>query len=310
MSNFQGIRAAMRLMAAAGLSLLAAFGALAQTVRYIHTDGLGSPVLATDKDRNVLERSEYEPYGSLLSRAVIDGPGYTGHVVDAATELTYMQQRYYNSDIARFISVDPVVVGNDGENFNRYWYAAANPYKNIDPDGRFTIAVGRGGSAAAIVGISGGVQHTFSFPSLNPRTWRYGMIGQFGVQAGTDVGAGYSYQISISEVNSAEEMAGNAIEGSAGGSVNVRGGSIGYERTLCTRCKPTHTISVGGKLAFLPFEFHTTASKAKGSTLFGPPVGSPNVTVGQATLISSQSPPVPTVTVGEPQALPPADKKR
>ncbi|MCI2245838.1 RHS repeat-associated core domain-containing protein [Xanthomonas sp. PPL568] len=137
MSNFQGIHAALRLMAAAALSLLVAFSAPAQTVRYIHTDALGSPVLVTDKSRNVVELSEYEPYGSLLNRPVTDGPGYTGHVMDSATSLTYMQQRYYDPQIGRFLSVDPVTVNsNNGINFSRYWYASNNPYTNTDPDGR------------------------------------------------------------------------------------------------------------------------------------------------------------------------------
>ncbi|AWV07939.1 hypothetical protein C9I47_2258 [Lysobacter maris] len=37
--------------------------AQAQTVTYIHTDALGSPVVETDANRNVIERNEYEPYG-------------------------------------------------------------------------------------------------------------------------------------------------------------------------------------------------------------------------------------------------------
>ncbi|XQA65240.1 RHS repeat-associated core domain-containing protein [Xanthomonas sacchari] len=143
MSNFHGIRAAMRLMAAAGLSLLVTFGASAQTVRYIHTDALGSAVFVTDKDRNVVELSEYEPYGNLLNRSVTDGPGYTGHVADAATGLTYMQQRYYDPGIGRALSVDPVAANpKNGAGFNRYSYAANNPYKFTDPDGRCEAPTG------------------------------------------------------------------------------------------------------------------------------------------------------------------------
>jgi len=109
----------------------------AQTVRYIHTDGLGSVVAVTDASRNVIERREYEPFGAQLTPAVYGGPGYTGHVQDAATGLTYMQQRYYDPTIGRFLSVDPIAAdSNTGANFNRYKYAANNPYRFIDPDGR------------------------------------------------------------------------------------------------------------------------------------------------------------------------------
>ncbi|MEL1264690.1 RHS repeat-associated core domain-containing protein [Pseudoxanthomonas putridarboris] len=110
---------------------------LAQTVvEYLHTDALGSVVAVTDESGNVIERREYEPYGYQLTPAVQDGPGYTGHVQDAATGLTYMQQRYYDPLCGCFLSVDPVTAfGGDLRHFNRYAYAFNNPYKFVDPDG-------------------------------------------------------------------------------------------------------------------------------------------------------------------------------
>src|SRR5699024_2663698 len=84
-----------------------------------------------------LERREYEPYGEQLTPAVQGGPGYTGHVQDAATGLTYMQQRYYDPEIGMFLSVDPVTAySNPIGQFHRYRYANNNPYGFTDPDGR------------------------------------------------------------------------------------------------------------------------------------------------------------------------------
>ncbi|MGX5732493.1 RHS repeat domain-containing protein [Pseudoxanthomonas beigongshangi] len=109
----------------------------AQTVEYIHTDALGTPVAITDSVGNIVERSEYEPYGQLVNRVLTDGPGFAGHLQDAATGLTYMQQRYYDPLIGRFLSTDPVTAySNSGANFNRFWYANNNPYRFMDPDGR------------------------------------------------------------------------------------------------------------------------------------------------------------------------------
>jgi len=111
--------------------------AVAETVEYFHTDALGTPIAVTDASGNLIETSEYEPYGNLLNRPLTDGPGFTGHVQDAATGLTYMQQRYYDPVIGRFLSVDPVTVSSSsGINFNRYGYGSNNPYKFFDPDGR------------------------------------------------------------------------------------------------------------------------------------------------------------------------------
>jgi hypothetical protein len=48
-----------------------------------------------------------------------------------------MQQRYYDPQLGRFLSVDPVTAyGGDMRHFNRYAYAYNNPYRFTDPDGR------------------------------------------------------------------------------------------------------------------------------------------------------------------------------
>ncbi|WP_169741508.1 RHS repeat-associated core domain-containing protein, partial [Arenimonas oryziterrae] len=63
--------------------------------------------------------------------------GYTGHVMDQGTGLTYMQQRYYDPQIGRFVSVDPVSTEMySGDNFGRYKYSNDSPYVFSDPDGR------------------------------------------------------------------------------------------------------------------------------------------------------------------------------
>jgi RHS repeat-associated protein len=108
--------------------------------KFLHTDALGSPVAVTDAFRNVVETSEYEPYGQLLNRPLKDGPGFTGHVSDAVTGLSYMQQRYYDPQVGRFLSTDPVTAYEKPmTNFNRYVYALNNPYRFNDPDGRNAV---------------------------------------------------------------------------------------------------------------------------------------------------------------------------
>ena len=114
-------------------------GAGTATISYLHTDALGSPIAKTNSSGTVIETSEYEPYGDLLNRANDDRAGYTGHVMDAASGLTYMQQRYYDPQIGRFLSVDPVTAySSPVAMFNRYRYANSNPYRYYDPDGRCT----------------------------------------------------------------------------------------------------------------------------------------------------------------------------
>jgi len=117
---------------------LLAGNALGQTtVEYIHTDALGSPVAVTDTAGVVRERKIYEPYGTGVVHSPGDEVGFTGHVEDSATSLVYMQQRYYDSQLGRFISNDPVKADpRTGSYFNRYKYANNNAYRFTDPDGR------------------------------------------------------------------------------------------------------------------------------------------------------------------------------
>lgn len=145
-------------------------------VKYQHTDALGSPVAISNAAGAVTERTNYDPYGGAINKTV-DGVGYTGHVMDPVTGLTYMQQRYYDSAIGRFLSVDPIAARVIGDNFNRYWYANNNPYRFTDPDGRQShaqcagspanavicreIAAELGGTASGTTGGSGGASKGF-----------------------------------------------------------------------------------------------------------------------------------------------------
>jgi RHS repeat-associated core domain len=137
--------------------------AAAETVEYFHTDALGTPIAVTDASGNLIETSEYEPYGKLLNRPLTDGPGFTGHVQDATTGLTYMQQRYYDQSIGRFLSVDPVGTdSNAGTGFNRYVYSSNNPYKFIDPDGQADVVFFQRDEGLAVTARRFGIPNWFT----------------------------------------------------------------------------------------------------------------------------------------------------
>lgn len=106
-------------------------------VKYQHIDLQGSPLAVSDEAGQVTGRTLWEPWGGAIGKPAYDGLGYTGHVMDGATGLTHMQQRYYDQNLGRFLSVDPVTAFDQGpKHFNRYAYAYNNPYTYTDPDGR------------------------------------------------------------------------------------------------------------------------------------------------------------------------------
>jgi len=121
---------------AASLIAQREYNAAGATITYLHTNALGSPVASTNQAGAVVERTHYEPYGAPI-RKVVDGPGYTGHVMEGATGLSYMQQRCMHPQLGVFLSVDPVTAYSDPvAQFNRYRYANGNLHRFSDPDGR------------------------------------------------------------------------------------------------------------------------------------------------------------------------------
>jgi RHS repeat-associated protein len=110
------------------------------TVTYLLTDHLGSPVREADAAGNITASFSYRPYGSLATGPNQNQPGFTEHVNDPETQFTYMQARYYDLGVGRFLSVDPVGPSPGNlYNFNRYDYANNNPVNNTDPSGDSTV---------------------------------------------------------------------------------------------------------------------------------------------------------------------------
>lgn len=150
----------------------------AQSITFYHNDILGSPVATTDENGNICWREDYQPYGDKLKNNDAYEPstagcglddnqrGYTGHVFDKDIGLTYMQARYYDPVVGRFMGVDPVGVRLDNQvSFNRYAYGNNNPYKYTDPDGEIAVLARVGQVALAFSGAYLGYK---TVESINP----------------------------------------------------------------------------------------------------------------------------------------------
>lgn len=121
------------------LCLLLYSSAYAQsgTVTYVYTDPQGTPLAEADASGHITATFDYRPYGAVATGTAPNGPGYTGHVNDPDTGLVYMQARFYDPVVGRFISTDPVEPA-PGKiySFNRFAYVNDNPIRFVDPDGR------------------------------------------------------------------------------------------------------------------------------------------------------------------------------
>jgi len=147
-----------------------------------HQDHLGSTVAATHMNGNVNARIRYAPFGLMMDdpKKLRDGAGYTGHLKDSDTGLNYMQARYYDPVMGRFLSVDPVGFLETGAPgmFNRYAYVGNDPINLIDPDGQMqqqapqttfrhkAKLAGQGALAAFAVSNGGTVRGEFANPPI------------------------------------------------------------------------------------------------------------------------------------------------
>jgi len=106
------------------------------TVRYYHSDELGSTLALTDSSGTVTDQFAYMPYGYASRTGTTQTPfrwlGSFGVYYDSATDLHLTLHRAYSSRMKRFISSDPL--GIDGF-VNLYAYGELNPVWLIDPFG-------------------------------------------------------------------------------------------------------------------------------------------------------------------------------
>ncbi|ALM52427.1 RHS repeat-associated core domain-containing protein [Halomonas huangheensis] len=109
------------------------------TLYYFQTDHLGTPLEVTDSDGNLAWVGHYRAWGQLRKandgnsdNITTDNPfRFQGQYHDEETGLHYNRHRYYDPEIGRFITQDPIGLMG-GENLYMY---APNPTGWVDPLG-------------------------------------------------------------------------------------------------------------------------------------------------------------------------------
>ena len=103
--------------------------------QFLHRDHLASVRMVTDASGNIVEATGYAPYGEPTNQAMTTQKSFIGERHDAETGLLYLNARYMDPVLGRFISPDDWDPTQQGVGTNRYSYAMNDPVNKSDPNG-------------------------------------------------------------------------------------------------------------------------------------------------------------------------------
>ncbi len=210
-----------------------------------HTGQRNEVLFITDKKASVKWQAEYTAHGKadILIEEINNPFRLTGQYFDSETGLHYNLARYYNPDLGRFYTRDPLFV--DGGSGNFYIYCNGDPINRIDPTGEFVFCAALlvGAVAGAIIGagleaysqhkaIKAGEQEGYDLWGVAKAGGLGGVLGGVGAAVGIAAGgigvatsvAGFAGVGFVEGIAStfAEQCTENALTGS----------NVGFSETL------------------------------------------------------------------------------
>ncbi len=126
---------------------LGASGVIFNGTNYYYEKNAQGDILGiVDTNRNFVVNYNYDAWGTLLSTTgsmantlgELNPLRYRGYVYDTETNFYYLQSRYYNPELGRFLNADSIVDTEQGLNYtNMFAYCGNNPVIRKDTSGRF-----------------------------------------------------------------------------------------------------------------------------------------------------------------------------
>ena len=145
-------------------------GMIYQGTRYFFDKNtLGDIVAIWDSAGNLMGRYSYDAWGNITyqsgSMASVNPFRYRGYYYDTETGFYYLQTRYYDPTICRFINADNyelvAELSNVAGQLNLYAYANNNPIMMTDPTGEIVIL------ATLLIGAFIGAASAFSIEVIS-----------------------------------------------------------------------------------------------------------------------------------------------
>ncbi len=144
------------------------------SVYYYVTNLQGDVTYLVDANGAEAAAYTYDPYGKVLTAtgemAAVNPLQYRGYYHDSETGFYYLQSRYYDPEICRFINADSYVsTGQSYLGYNSFAYCGNDPVNRTDADGEFWDTV------FDIVSLGFSIADVIQNPS-DPWAWA-GLVG-------------------------------------------------------------------------------------------------------------------------------------
>ena len=184
----------------------------ADSLYYVQTDLLGSWDRIVNGNRQVVQRSHFDPWGNRMSATNWTQPqdgsnfafrrGFTGHEHYDRFGIINMNARLYDPVLGRFFSPDPQVQSPfSTQGFNRYSYCGNNPVMCIDEDGESVLSIVLSVLAGAYFG------GTCANNTTNPADWDWSSGKTWEYVVGGAILGGLSYYVGAAVAASGVPMA-------------------------------------------------------------------------------------------------------
>ena len=119
------------------------------TAYYFYKNLQGDVIAITNVSGVTVARYTYDAWGkctivvdnSSVGIATINPFRYRGYYYDLETGFYYLQSRYYNPEVGRFINSDKILDLRDNAFCNQYAYCHNNPVNKVEVDGAFALTL-------------------------------------------------------------------------------------------------------------------------------------------------------------------------
>ncbi len=146
-------------------------------VNYYLRDHLGNVRQVLKEDGNVLQETEYYPFGLAIPRtAGTNKYTFLGKEKQPETNWIDLQARFFDPTIGRFMVIDPETEGQ--LEYSPYHYSFNNPILFSDPDGRFPFLI------PLIPAIAGVVEAGITGATVATAVYGIAVLVQKGIDAG------------------------------------------------------------------------------------------------------------------------------